>query len=89
MEWYCERALDEFPFYRGHFNFSTKYFLAGRLPLTLKGHLAAISACHVGRLGMMPVSHPLASRFLKGALRPPRSVGIPPWDLEGIHRCPV
>lgn len=87
MECYCEHALDEFPFYRAHFNFSAKYFQAGRSLLTLKVHLAAISACHVGWSGMMPVSHPLASCFLKGAIRPPGSVGVPPWDLVLVLRA--
>lgn len=60
---------------------------------TIKVYVAAISAKHILVDGRSVGSHPLVSRFLKGAmrLRPPRLTRVPSWDLpivlEGLC-CP-
>ena len=52
-------------------------------PSTLKVYMAAISAKHSMVDGRTVGSHPLVTRFLKGARRqnPPRAVKQPSWDL--------
>ena len=53
---------------------------------TLRVYVAAISARHVWVDGRTVGSHPLVSRYLKGALRlhPPHAVRVPSWDLPMV-----
>ena len=53
---------------------------------TLRGYLAAISACHVGFGNDTVGAHPLVRRFMKGArrLRPVVRSAVPLWDLNVV-----
>ncbi|XP_070409520.1 uncharacterized protein [Nothobranchius furzeri] len=55
----------------------------GKAFSTIKVHLAAISACHIGFEGKSVGQHPLVSRFMRGVQRQvPVSKNLaPPWDL--------
>ena len=61
---------------------------------TIKGYLAAISACHIGIGGDTIGSHPMVRQFMKGVrrLRPVDRSKIPLWDvntvLEALSRAP-
>lgn len=58
----------------------------GRSFSTIKVHLAAISACHVGFEGSTVGQHPLIRRFMKGARRslPVVRRTVPEWDLSMV-----
>ncbi|KAI2667001.1 Non-reducing polyketide synthase PKS8-1 [Labeo rohita] len=75
-------------------DFMQEKLSTGTCPATLRGYVAALSACHALIDGAPLGSHPLLSRFLRGArrLRPPVKTKIPSWDLaivlEGLVGTP-
>ncbi|KAI2653970.1 Non-reducing polyketide synthase PKS8-1 [Labeo rohita] len=76
-------------------DFMQEKLSTGTCPATLRGYVAALSACHALIDGAPLGSHPLLSRFLRGArrLRPPVKTKIPSWDLaivlEGLVGTPL